>query len=333
MNYDKSLEIFDKINKAENILLNCHRNPDPDSIGSALAMKNILSVLGKKVTIFCPSKELFDNVDYLVGYEDILKGLNLRDIDFSQFDLFITLDSSNWNMVFNGDVSPDIKLTTVVIDHHKTNELYGDINLVDENKGSTAEMLYLLFEDWKLKIDKKTADCLLAGIIGDTGAFRYPSANDKTFKITSSLMDLGADKNFAIQKIYRSEPYKLIKFYGEVLAKLEIDIERKFVYSITPYDIYDKYGKPSMAKESSASMFAQVVEDTDFGFIAIETEPKKLSISFRSRSGFDTSQIASILGGGGHIYASAARIEGMNFEDAKEKLLQTVRRVVDGKGD
>lgn len=329
MNYKQSQEILEEIKKADKILLNCHRSPDPDSIGSALALRKVLIGMGKKVEVICPSKELFENVDYLSGFKQIKKEVDFSKFDFSQFDLFITLDSSSWDMVSNKEKSsvPDIK--TIAIDHHFTNTNYADIDLVDDKVTSTSQLLYSLFEDWKLEINKNIATCLIAGIVGDTGAFRYPGSDENTFRVVSKLMELGADKDMAIHKIYRSEPIELVKFYAEVLLRIEIDKNKKFVWSAVPYEVYSKLDKPSMAKESAASMFAQVIEGTDFGFIALETEPKKLAVSFRSRSGFDTSKIALELGGGGHIFASGAKIEGLVFDEAVEKLLSIVRRIVD----
>ena len=328
MNYPQSQLILDEIKKANKILLNCHRNPDPDSIGSALAVKCVLKEMGKETTVVCPTDELYENVNFLKGYDEIKINFNFKAADYSLYDLFIVVDSASWSQV-SGFNNPNIEAEKlIVIDHHLTNEGFGNINLVDSDVTSTAEILYSIFEDWGVKLDSETADCLMAGIVGDTGAFRYPGAGQRTFFIAGKLMELGADKDRAIHQLYRSEPYELIKFYGEVLSKVEIDRDRRFVWAAISYETYEKLGKPVIAKESSASMFTQVVKGTDFGFVALEQEKNKLSISLRSRNGFDTSEIAVELGGGGHIYASGARID-LPFEQAVEKLLQTVRRIAD----
>lgn len=330
MNYPESQEILEEIKKANNILLNCHVNPDPDSIGSSLALKNVLESMGKKIEVVCPSENLFENVDYLKGYKEIKKASDLSKFDFSKFDLFITLDSSDWRRV-TGDIDvnlpKDIKI--IDIDHHHTNQGYGAIDLIGKTANSVAEMLFSIFKDWEIKIDKDTADCLMAGIVGDTGAFRFPNVKKEVFLATAELMDLGANKDYTIERIYRNEPFNLMKFYGEVLSNLKFDKEGKFVYSTVSFETYSKFKKPHMAKESAASLFSQVVEDSDFGFVAVEQEKGKLSVSFRSRTGFDISRIAIELGGGGHIYAAGAKITGLEFDDAVKKLLDTVRRVVD----
>lgn len=331
MNYEESILILEEIRKVNKILLSCHRAPDPDSIGSALAMSGVIKNMGKEVTIICPSEELYENVNYLKGFESIKKGVDFSKFDFSQYDLFLTLDSSNWEMITGSkDFKPN-NIKIIDIDHHGTNTKYGDICLVDKDVTSTGELLFLIFEDWGINIEKDVASSLMAGIVGDTGAFRYPGSNDKTFRIASELMKIGADKDQAVHHLYRSDSFEMIKFYAEVLSRVEIDRDNKFIWSTVPFSVYERLGRPTFAKESSASLFCQVVEGTNFGFVAVEQEKNKLAISFRSRTGFDTSIIALELNGGGHIYASGAKIEGLPFDEAVEKLLTTVRRIVDEK--
>jgi len=326
MNYKGSSKILEEIKKANKILINCHRNPDPDSIGSALALRRVLINMGKQVEVICPSEELFVNVGYLKDYKKIQKGIDFSIFDFSKYEIFITLDSSSWDMVTDTKDFAPKGITTIMIDHHLTNNMYGDLNLVDNKVTSVGELLFSVFEDWKVEIDKETANCLMTGIVGDTGAFRYPGSNERTFQVASKLIGLGADKDRAIHKIYRSEPYKLIKFYGEVLARMKIDQSRKFVWSAIPFEVYKKLGKPATAKESSASLFAQVVKGTEFGFVALEEKKGKLAISFRSRTGFDVSPIAEELGGGGHKSAAGAKIVGLPFDKAVEKVLEVARK-------
>jgi len=330
MNYPESQLILDEIKKAKRILINCHRSPDPDSIGSALAMRKVLLNIGKQVDVICPSEELYENVNYLEGFDEIKKQIDFRKFKFLNYDLFLTLDSSSWDMVTGLKNFVPQKIKTITIDHHATNTKYGDINLLDKNVTSVGELLFLIFEDWEIKIDKDIANCLMTGIIGDTGAFRYPGSDEKTFRVTMELMKMGADKDKTIHALYRSEPYELIQFYGEVLSRVKIDKDNKFVWSAIPHEIYKKLGKPSMAKESAASLFAQVVGGTDFGFVAVEQEKDKLAVSFRSRTGLDTSQIAVELGGGGHIYASGARVDG-EFNQAVEKVLAACRKYANKK--
>lgn len=326
MNYKESKIILEEIKKAKRILVNCHRGPDPDSVGSSLALYGVLEKLGKRVEIVCPSNEIPENTAFLKNFKKVQKNVNFSRFDFSKFDLFITLDSSSWEMVTDlKDFMPP-NIPVVVIDHHKTNTRYGRINLVDDKVTSTGELIYLVIEDWGLDINKDIATALMTGIVGDTGAFRFPGSTRKTFEVAGTLMSEGADKDKIIFHIYHSISFDVIKFWGEAINKVKVDSEHRFVWSAVPYEKFVELGGEKISRESSASLFAQIVDGTDFGFVMVEQEKNALSVSFRSRTGVDTSSIAAELGGGGHIYASGAKVEGLPFDKAVEKVLQVARK-------
>lgn len=331
MNYKQSQKILDEIKKANKILLNCHRGPDPDGIGSTLAMRLVLLGMEKDVEVICPTKPISDQTDFLEGYSQIIPGVDFEKYDFSKYDLFITLDTPNLGLMTGKDnaQAPDIK--TIVIDHHYISTINGLVELRDKKATSVGEMLYDIFEDWKIQLDKNIAECLLTSIIGDTGAFAYPNVTPRTLKISADLMNLGANKNMIADKIYRTEKFEMLKFWSLILQKMEIDKSGKFVYSLISDKEFKSFKGLDDAKAKAASLFAPVVDETDFGFIGVEEKPKYMTISFRGRTDFDTSAIAKELGGGGHRVASATKIEGLEFEKAVEKLLSTVRRMVDAK--
>lgn len=326
MNYRKSKQILEEIKRSNRILLNCHRNPDSDAIGSALAMYAVLTGLKKEVEIICPSENLFENINFLNNYYKIQTKINFSSFNFAKFDIFITMDSSSWEVIadLKNFIKPHIK--TIVIDHHFTNTFYGDLNLIDAKATSVSEVLYLIFQDWGIDIDKNIADCLLTGIIGDTGAFKFPKSGQNTLRIAADLMDKGADKDKIIFNIYMSEPFSLIRFYGKVFSSANLDKKGRFVWTAIPYEVYRRLNLPTIAKESASSLLAQVVEGTDFGFVILEQEPNVISVSFRSRTGVDVSEVARKLGGGGHIYASGARLEGKTFDSAKKVILEVARK-------
>ena len=328
MNYDKSGEILEKIKGVDRILLNCHRNPDPDSIGSALALYRVLSEMGKKVEVICPTKPYLLTLSFLKNFKKI-KTVNFSKFDFSKHQLLIVLDSSSWDMIADTPDFAPPKIPVVVIDHHRTNEKFGDVNLVDEEATSTGELLYRVLEDWGVGIDKEIATALLTGIIGDTGTFSYPGVGAQTLKTAGILMEKGADKDKIVQHVFRTVDFKLVQFWGEVIANTKVDTIYKFVWSAIPNKRFVELGGLVGGKESVASLFAGIVEDTDFGMVMVEQEPKKLSISFRSRTGLDVSVLAKKLGGGGHRYASGAKVEGIPFDSAVIKVLEAARKVVD----
>ena len=326
MKYKDSRKILRLLKRSKKILINAHRHPDSDGVGSALAFYEYLVTLKKEVKIICPDELSEENL--FLPFSEKVEKVDFGNFDFSKWDLFLVLDSSNWEVVAgNTDIKiPDINI--LLIDHHITSTKFGTLNLVDEIMSSTSELVYLLFKDWKVKISKSISQNLLAGIIGDTGIFQYPNVTSQTFDAAKDLMVKGANKNEIVDYLYRNYPFDQLKLWGEILNKMEFDQENKFVYSAISNDIYKKYNEPVGAKSIASSMFCPVVKDSDFGMIMIEQEKNNLSVSFRSKKDFNVADLAKALGGGGHILAAAVTIRDMEFEKAVEKVLSVVRKYV-----
>lgn len=324
MNYKESVKILSEIKKAKKILVNCHRGPDSDSVGSALAMLQVLKDLGKEATVICPS-DTPPNLTFLKGADEIVR-VNFTSFDFSPYDLFIILDSSNYSMVTGLKDSDGPGIRSIVIDHHFSNEKFGDINLVDSEITSTGELLYRLFNDWSVSISEEIAESLLTGIIGDTGTFQYQNVGEITLRAAADLIGKGADKDEIVYNLYRNIEFKEVKMWGKFIESMMI--EDGFTWSAIPLSVYKDFGEYAYAKEDVANLFSPIVKGTEFGIIMIETSESVLSVSFRSRTGFDVSEVAKEVGGGGHKAAAGARIEGLPFQEAVNKVLVAARKHV-----
>jgi len=326
MNYKQSSRINKLISKSKKIVIGCHRGPDPDCIGSALALYLYLKSVGKEVSVVSPT-DIEPYVDYLSGYSDI-KVVNYTSFDFSKNDLMIVVDTSSWNMATDSDTIKSFPIPTIIIDHHKTSNIEGTINLVDKFKASCAEVIFLMFEDWGVDFNKDMADCLIAGLVADTGGFRFPSVTRNTFNIASKLIQIGADKDRAILKTLASFDFRTLKFWGEIINRMEIDTKKHYMWSTVSYEKFLELGSPEDAKETAATLFGSIVDGVDFSLIMVEQEKDIISISLRSRTGFDVSKIAQKLGGGGHVYAAGAKVKGVSYNKAVEKILKVINEFV-----
>ncbi len=322
MNYKESSLILKEIKKAGKVLINCHRGPDSDSVGSALAMSQVVKDLGKEVMVICPS-DLPSDLMFLKGANEVVR-VNFTSFDFSEYDLFIILDSSTYSMVTGLKDSDKPGINSVVVDHHISNEKFGNINLIDAETTSTGELLYKVFEDWKIDFDKFVAESLLTGIIGDTGTFQYQNVGEETLRIAADLIEKGADKDKIVYNLYRNIEFREVKMWGKFIESMMI--EDRFVWSAIPLSVYKDFGEYTYVKEDVANLFAPIVKGTEFGIIMIETSENVLSVSFRSRTGFDVSKVANEVGGGGHKAAAGARIEGLPFQEAVNKVLTVARK-------
>jgi len=316
MYYQQSLQILETIKKSNNILINVHRNPDLDSIGSATALFLALKKIRKLVTLVCPH-EIPENFKFLKGAKQVktFDFTNFKNFTnfMNSFDLFIIVDSGSYDIVTGRKEIKLPNIKKIVIDHHKTNN-FTDVNikLLDEKASATAEIVYQLFQDWGLRINSDMATALFSGIAGDTVFFKYSGNTQLTFQIIKDLLDKGANKDQLVDEVFDSFDFDLVKLMGEFLAKMKKGSSPagEFVYSIMDYETYKKYGKPKAARELVADLFARSIKGHNFGFIVLEEGKGKFSISFRSKKNTDVSVIAKKLGGGGHKNASGATIYG-----------------------
>ena len=317
-NYLLSQPILLEIKKAKNILINIHRNPDLDSIGSATALYQALIKMKKKVTLICPH-EIPENYKFLKG-ADSVETIDFEtgaDTEVRPYDLFLILDSGSYDIVTG---SKEIKLPDmkkIIVDHHQTNN-WSDclLKLLDIEASSTAEIVYQILLDWNVIIDSKIATSIFAGIASDTVFFKYEKNAKKTFQIATELLNSGADKNKIVEQSFDSFDFDLIQLIGEFLTKMQKG--NGYIYSVLDNKTFIKFGKQRGAREIVANLFARSIKNFDFGIMAVEFEKDKFAVSFRSKS-VDVSVIAKKFGGGGHKNAAGATIYG-NIDQVIKKI-------------
>ncbi len=322
INYQESQKILAEIKKSKNILINVHRNPDLDSVGSATALYQALIKMGKKVTLICPH-EIPENFKFMKGAEFV------QTVDFKTWagtrpaptDSFLILDSGSYDIV-TGSKEIDLPPTKkIVIDHHLTNKWTDYVcRLLDTKASSTAEIIYRLLSDWGVEIDEDISTSLLSGNAGDTVFFKYPKDPTVTFAIVSEFMKMGAKYNLLIEKFNDSLSFGFVQLLGELIRNMKQESAPigKFVWSAVNYKTYEKCGKPRGARETVADSFFRSIKDMDFGIAMVEDEPGRVSMSFRSKGDFDVSKIAEKFGGGGHKNAAGANAKGEFNKKIKE---------------
>lgn len=311
MHFAESKKILAALKTADHVLINVHRNPDLDSVGSALAFKHILTQLGKNVTIVGP--HVIEPAFLFLPCADTIQTVDFHSFDFKPYDLFLILDSASAQIVTSDPKLPLPPLPLLVIDHHKGNNIEADLKLVKEDASATAEIIYYLLQDWKMKITKDLATILFSAICHDTVFFKYTENDSETFPIISDLIKLGADKNAVLFHIYNNLDYEFIKNVAVVLSKMKQ--EKGFVWTALSFEEYKKMGCPVGLREYVSDHFIQSVKGTKFGTVMIEEEPGKLCIGLRSKTGLDISILAKKLGGGGHLYRAGATVYGKGFEE------------------
>jgi phosphoesterase RecJ-like protein len=228
---DVAEEIKTNIFNAKTILLHCHPFPDPDSVGSVLAMKEYLETNGKKVTAIIGDTGYPANLERL-DLKNKIEPLKYSDVKLDKFDLFIILDSSSPTQVSNiVNLEFPENMRTIVIDHHKTNKGYGDINLIMDDCASTTHILYRLFKSWDIDISPSMALNLFIGIYTDTGGFKYPNSTPEVLSIATELSTINPNYH---EIVFDIENYKTpieLKMQGLALQSIQEFLGGKVAFS------------------------------------------------------------------------------------------------------
>jgi phosphoesterase RecJ-like protein len=306
---EKAPLILAEIKKAKSILLHCHPLPDPDSIGSALAMKFALEQLGKKATVIKGDSGVPNAFTHFPGIDQIVSK-TFAEVDFGGFDLFISLDSGSENMISqeNPPTMP-LPLKTIVIDHHSTNEAYGDINLVDTSSPAVAFILFQLFKLWDVPITPAMATDLFMGIYTDTGGFKYPPTDYRVLSAASELARIAPDFTDTIFKMENNQSKASIYFQALALSSVETFLGGNIaIATVSNRDLVERDIPDECIRGISISNILKSVVGWNVGVSLIEHKPGEVKVSCRTRDRekFDVSKLAAALGGGGHRAAAAA---------------------------
>lgn len=318
-------EIIKEIEKSNSVLLHCHPHPDPDSVGSTLAMKFALEQKGKKVTLIKGDSDIPKAFDF-PGVENIVKK-NFFEIDLKDFDTFLILDCGGIEMVSKKSkvVFPDT-LNTIVVDHHASNKGYGKYNYIEPKYSSTCELLYHLLQEMNVEINHDIALNLFMGMYTDTGGFRYGANGSETLAIASKLAMIAPDYQETISTMENSNRKESLIFESLALSSLKTLFDGKLAIASVPYeDLVKNNIKEEDIMAGYISNKIKSVKGTEIGVTLIESEKGKVKISLRSTK-YDISVIATALGGGGHKSAAGAILESTT-EAAIEKVVKTIKEI------
>ena len=315
MTLDKILE---EINKAESIVILTHENPDGDAMGSSIAMYLALKQYGKNPDIIIPEhSKIFD---CLPAIDEIKK-----ETDVKHYDLAISLDCATVKLLNGFAGYFENAKSKVCIDHHATNTMFGDLNYVNPDAPACSQILLVIFEYFGIEITKDIGTCILAGIITDTGGFKYQGVTAETFEFVAWLLNKGIN----VSKVYRNvlqtktrAKFELQKIANNRIEFLE-DGRVTFTY-ITKEDEetvnaenYDYKGIAENGRDIEGVEVSIFIRKTDKG----------CKISLRSNDYVNVSDACAVFGGGGHTRAASCLIPG-TIEQAKEKILKEVIRLL-----
>lgn len=311
-------QIADKIKTLKSALIFSHVRPDGDTIGSATALRNALISLGIDADLVCDS-DIPEKFYMLDGANSYIKPNQVK----KSYDGFIAVDCSVPSMFQYAYTLFTTNKNTFNIDHHISNSLYAKYNCVVD-KSSNCENIYDLILALGVKITENIANSLLLGIVTDTGNFYHSNTTSETLLCASNLLKYNANLNYIIFKMFKDQSKQRANLYTRVISKMQYFLDDKVaVLVVTKKDLEDCNATDVMTE--GFIDFPLTVRSVEVAISLLETGDKRYKISFRSKGKVNVNEIASLYGGGGHILASGAMLNGYK-EDIIDKLVYNVKQ-------
>ncbi len=315
--------LVEAIEQSPSIIVTTHVQPDGDAIGSMLGLKHALESAGKMVIAVLPD-EVPANLRFLPGADEIMAGDCAAAA--GQHALAVVLDCGSLDRV--GRCAGAVQASGLManVDHHPTNTGFADINWVDVAAASTSEMVFGLLERMGIALGPETATCLLAGVITDTGSFRYSNTTAYTFRVAAALTEAGASPWQISQSVYDTRSYQSLAGMAEAILSMEFHCSGLMASMDITADLMRRYSLTESETEGFIS-YARSVAGVEVAVVYKEIGSDEIRVGLRSNRDVDVSRIALALGGGGHVRASGLTFRG-GLEQAKAAVMAEVRKAL-----
>lgn len=315
------------LSQPKNIAIIIHHNPDADALGSGLGLSNYLQKKGHQVKVISPS-DFPDFLEWMQGSKEVLiyndKIKSKIQSLLESVDIIFCLDFSSLNRINEmGEMLGNVKGKKILIDHHLEPEKFPDLQVWDDKASATAELVFELIKFFgdKSLITTDIGECLYAGIMTDTGSFRYPSTSKAVHLIIAELIDIGINITKVHKLIYDNYSEKRLRFLGYAL-KDKLVVLKKYSTAYISINAAEmkKYNVKTGDTEGLVN-YALSIKGIVFGALITERK-KEVRLSFRSVGDFSANDLArKHFDGGGHTNAAGGK--------SKLPFDQTIKKFVD----
>jgi phosphoesterase RecJ-like protein len=304
-------QIISKIKDAHHLLLASHSDPDGDAVSSVLALGLALNKLDKKVTLYNASP-----IPAVYRFLPSVEKITDRIKKAKSYDVALVLDCGDLHRV--GSAESALRRIPVIIniDHHISNNEFGDIQLVDAKACATTEIVYRLIKALGAPIDTAIATSIYTGILTDTGSFRFSNTNQAAFAISQEMIQLGVEPYRVAQRVFGTYSLERIKLLNLALDSLEISANGKLSVMTVTNAMFD-FTKTQPEDVDGMINYARRIQDVKVAALIQEQKNGKKSpnglrrfnVSLRSDGSVDVAAMAGAFGGGGHASAAGFKIE------------------------
>lgn len=284
--------------------------------GSSLAMYHALLGMGKDVDIVIP--EFARTFNFLPGADKIKKEGRK---DFT-YDLGIALDCADTKRLKGYEDHYENAKVKISIDHHDSNMMYADFNYVDPVAPACAQILVVLLKSIGVEINKEIGECILTGLITDTGGFRYEGVTTETFEIVAGLLRLGINISDICRKVLQVKTKTHFELTKLTMDRMEFFEDGKIAFTYMTLEDEKKLNLEPGDQEGIVEI-GRDIENVEVSIFLREIEGG-FKVSLRSNEYVNSSEVCSIFSGGGHLRAAGCTIH-FPLEQTKEKIIDRVK--------
>lgn len=320
--YEQSLQQTHKfLLEHDDYLVVSHVQPDGDAVSSTLAVGWLLSCLGKKYTMLNEGP-IPKRMEYLWHAGEIMNMASSEPT--RQYSNVICVDCADFQRVglTHRFFADDALILN--IDHHPTNNGYGQVNLIKPDAAATAEILFDLLKTFEMDWDLDIATAIYTGLLTDTGGFRYTNTSPKVMATVSELLSLGVNGPELAEVLLEEMTLPQVKILNKALNTLQLSPKGDIAWLyVTPEDMIEC----AAANEDLEGIvnYPRNIRGVEVGILFKVIHEHAVKVSLRSAGKVDVAALAQTFGGGGHIRAAGARIEA-TLEEAMAQVLEEVRR-------
>ncbi|MFI5370730.1 MAG: bifunctional oligoribonuclease/PAP phosphatase NrnA [Candidatus Eisenbacteria bacterium] len=323
---------LDFIARHQRFLLTTHINPDGDGLGSEVALALWLVARGKQALILndavVPPQFLFMTGEVAIeSWES-----ELAERRFTESDALVVLDTSNRQRI--GRLAQTVErslLPIAVVDHHATHTRgFGKINVIEPDAAATGEILFELFRESGHPITPAIAEALYVAVMTDTGSFRYSNTDPHVHRMAAELLAHGLDPQRLHALVHAHASAGRMRFFGEVLASLEMDSDGRLVVLTARPEQFQRHGLVGADTDGLVDM-PRTIAGVEAVVLFSEAEPGKTKVSLRSTGRVSVDGLASRHGGGGHVHAAGILLR-CGTDEARGRILPELRRLVEQTG-
>ena len=301
-------KIFKKIKQYDTIVIARHTSPDPDAIASQISLRDAIKLTFPRKNVYAVGA----TVAKFKYYGNLDK---FDDTKLNGEALLIACDVPNMSRIDGVDVS--IFKEIFKIDHHPSDEVFGENDWVDESSSSTCQMIIELVLQTPLKYDRKIAENLYLGVVSDSDRFLISYTTAKTFDLVAQLIEKTNIDFTSLYPYLYERPIEEIKFHGYISENLTVTENGMAYIYITP-DIIKKYGVDTATPSNMINDFSNIKDIYVWTFVTYDERNEIYKVNIRSK-GPIINDTAAQCGGGGHKFASGVRTH--NKEDV-DKLIK-----------